>query len=69
MDRPAIKWCRSQREILQAQIDALDGRAPSPYSDFANPVIFANTPAARGIIGQWIDQIDRILKDEDASRP
>lgn len=64
MVNSSVKWCRSQREILQEQLSVLNGQAPSPFNDFARPIIFADTNEAREIIRQWIDQLDGILAHE-----
>jgi hypothetical protein len=55
------KWCRLQREIFRAQLGRLEGHLPSPFNDYHEPLLFADTPVAKEKLRDWIVTIDQLL--------
>jgi hypothetical protein len=57
------RWLREHRQILEAQLNLLDGRGAKLGSRHANPLF---RDSAREIVAEWIHELDDLIGSDDA---
>jgi hypothetical protein len=59
------RWLREHRDILNAQLNLLDGGGANLGSGYTDPLFRVS---ARQIVAEWIDELDDLLRSDDARK-
>jgi hypothetical protein len=59
------RWLREHRDILNAQLNLLDGGGANLSSGYTDPLFRVS---ARQIVAEWIDELDDLIGSNDARK-